>query len=89
MMGQTITAVYQNGILKPHKPLDLAENQQVEIQILPPPDIEKLVLNLSGALSGLGDISYEEIQAITREMHEQHLAKFLDVFDEPTDSDND
>ncbi len=33
-MGQTITAIYEQGILRPLKPLVLAEHSQVEIQIL-------------------------------------------------------
>ncbi len=67
MNVQTVTAVYKNGVLKPQKPLNLAENEQVEIQILQKPTSEKPVLKLSSVLSGLGDITYEEIQAITRE----------------------
>jgi len=86
MIVQTVTAVYKNGVLKPQKPLDLAENEQVEIQILQKSKTEKPILKLSGVLSGLGDITYEEIQAITREMHEQRMKKLLALFDEPTDS---
>ncbi len=41
-MSQTITAVYEQGVLRPLKPLSLAERSQVEIQILetisPPED---------------------------------------------------
>ena len=89
MIIQTITAVYKNGVLQPKKPLNLTENEQVEIQILQKPASEKPVLKLSGALAGLGDITYEEIQAITREMHEQHMKKLLDPFDEPTNDSDD
>ena len=33
MIVETVTAVYKNGILKPKKPLNLGEDEQVEIQI--------------------------------------------------------
>ncbi len=89
MIIQTVTAVYKNGILKPQKPLNLAENQQVEIQILQKSPTEKPILKLSGVLSGSGDITYEEIQTTIHVMHEQHMKKLLAPFDEPTDIDND
>ena len=34
-MGQTITAVYENGVLRPLKPLALPEHAQVELDIRP------------------------------------------------------
>lgn len=89
MNVQTVTAVYKNGVLKPQKPLNLAENEQVEIQIMQKPTTEKPILKLSGSLSGLGNFSYEEIQSITREMHEQHMNKLLASFDEPINDNDD
>jgi predicted DNA-binding antitoxin AbrB/MazE fold protein len=35
LMGQTITAVYENGVLRPLKPLALPEHAQVELDIRP------------------------------------------------------
>jgi len=35
-MNGTITAVYENGVLRPLKPLSLPEHTQVEIQIIEP-----------------------------------------------------
>ena len=32
-MGHTITAIYENGILRPLSPLDLPEQSQVEIDV--------------------------------------------------------
>jgi predicted DNA-binding antitoxin AbrB/MazE fold protein len=32
---QTITAVYENGVLRPERPLKLREHQSVQIQIMP------------------------------------------------------
>ncbi len=34
----TITAIYENGVLRPLKPLPLYEQQQVQLQILAEPD---------------------------------------------------
>jgi predicted DNA-binding antitoxin AbrB/MazE fold protein len=35
MMVNMITAVYENGVLRPLKPLPLRERQEVRVQILP------------------------------------------------------
>jgi predicted DNA-binding antitoxin AbrB/MazE fold protein len=84
MIIESITAVYKNGILKPQKPLALVENEQVEIQIFRRPAVAKPVLQLSGIFAGQGDFPYEEIQLITRELHQQRMDKLLALFDEPT-----
>jgi len=34
-MGQTITAIYENGVLRPLKPLALPEHAQVELDVRP------------------------------------------------------
>lgn len=34
-MTETITAVYEKGVLRPLQPLDLQEHQRVRIQVLP------------------------------------------------------
>ena len=34
-MTETVTAVYENGLLRPLEPLDLHEQQRVRIQVLP------------------------------------------------------
>ena len=39
-MAETITAVYEKGVLRPLEPLDLQEQQRVRIQLLPDEAIE-------------------------------------------------
>jgi predicted DNA-binding antitoxin AbrB/MazE fold protein len=34
-MGQTITAIYENGVLRPLTPLALPEHSQVELEVRP------------------------------------------------------
>ena len=34
-MTEIVTAVYENGLLRPLEPLDLRERQRVRIQVLP------------------------------------------------------
>ena len=34
-MSQIVTAIFENGLLRPLKPLDLSERQTVRIQVLP------------------------------------------------------
>lgn len=34
-MTETITAIYENGVLRPLKPLKLKERQRVRVQVLP------------------------------------------------------
>lgn len=34
-MSEIVTAVYENGLLRPLEPLDLRERQRVRIQVLP------------------------------------------------------
>ena len=34
-MAEIVTAVYENGLLRPLEPLDLRERQRVRIQVLP------------------------------------------------------
>ncbi len=37
-MGKTISAIYQDGVLKPLEPLDLPERQQVQLTVSMPAD---------------------------------------------------
>ncbi len=41
-MARTVTAVYENGVLRPLDPLPLPEHQRVEITIAETPDEEVL-----------------------------------------------
>lgn len=36
-MSQTITAIYEDGVLKPTEPLDLKEHEEVSVTITPVP----------------------------------------------------
>jgi predicted DNA-binding antitoxin AbrB/MazE fold protein len=73
-MVTTIRARYQNGVLKPLEPLDLPENQVVEIHIEPTEQPAGEVVKLGGAWAQYfpdGDtLSFEEIQRITRDKGE-------------------
>jgi len=40
-MGDVIEAVYENGVLRPLKKLDLAEHQQVQITVEPHPVVHR------------------------------------------------
>lgn len=40
MMTETVTAVYENGMLRPLRPLKLREHQTVQLQIMPEGPIE-------------------------------------------------
>jgi predicted DNA-binding antitoxin AbrB/MazE fold protein len=68
---QTITAVFEDGVLKPGQPLDLAEHAQVRItieQLRPNPQkAEKLA-----ALEALWRITRRHSEHMTREdLHER------------------
>lgn len=88
MIVETITAVYQNGILKPKKPLNLNEDELVEIQITRQANPEKPLLSLWGVWEGLGELSYEDIQSVADEMHQVRMEKLFAMFDAPDDAIN-
>ena len=50
-MDQTVTAVYENGILRPLTPLELPDKTKVKLQIEQMPDTDDPVLGLLGAFS--------------------------------------
>lgn len=74
-MSQIVTAIYEKGVLRPLKPLDLQEQETVRIQLLPAeaPDKTADVIRLlvgAGLLtpppghSGVEPLSNEERQAL-------------------------
>ena len=68
MNAMTINAIYQNGMIKPLEPVDLVENEQIVLQIIRDQDkgtIERKVISLGGIWAGLGDPTFEEIEALT------------------------
>jgi predicted DNA-binding antitoxin AbrB/MazE fold protein len=64
MTSQHVTAIFQKGVLKPLKPLNLAENERVELQVIRQTNGERPILVLSGIWQGLGDLSYEGITTL-------------------------
>jgi predicted DNA-binding antitoxin AbrB/MazE fold protein len=41
MMADVITAIYENGLLRPLVPLPLKEQQKVRLQVLPEPSVDE------------------------------------------------
>ena len=85
MNAITINAIYQNGMIKPLEPVNLAENEQVVIQIIRDqgkgPD-ERQVISLEGIWTGLGDPTFEEIETLTEKAHQERLNKLIASLDE-------
>ena len=81
MVVQSITAIFQKGVLKPLVPLNLAENERVEVQIIQPEKSVRPTLALSGIWKGLGDPTYEEIAAITRGARQARLQELSSLLD--------
>ncbi len=52
-MPEIITAIYENGVLRPLSPLPLQENQTVRIQVLPEAPVAELEAILADALEML------------------------------------
>ena len=84
-----VEAIYQSGIIKPLSPLALAENEPITLHIfrqtetisadLPTTDLTAL----GGIWAGLGDPTYETIEAITHQAAQERLAAVLANFGEP------
>ena len=70
----TINAIYQNGMIKPLEPVNLAENERVVLQIIRDQRkdaAERKLISLEGIWAGLGDPTFEEIEALTKEAHQE------------------
>ncbi len=52
-MSETITAVYENGVLRPLSPLSLPEHQTVRLQILTLESAEASTLDVSEVIQSL------------------------------------
>lgn len=83
-MEQIITAVYENGVLRPLKPLKLPEHKTVNIQILPDQVIEQFEAALQllveeGAVSLPGSTASEPVSTEERLKLTQDLAKMGNV----------
>ena len=85
MNAITINAIYQNGIIKPLEPVNLAENERVVLQIIRGQEkgpAEPKIISLEGIWAGLGDPTFEEIEALTKEAHQERLNKLMTSLDE-------
>jgi len=70
----TINAIYQNGMIKPLEPVNLAENERVVLQIIRDQGkgpTERKVISLEGIWAGLGDPTFEEIETLTKQAHQK------------------
>ncbi|MBI3361880.1 MAG: antitoxin family protein [Chloroflexi bacterium] len=82
MMIQSVTAIYQKGVLKPARPLNLAENERVEVRVTQSEKNDRPVLSLSGIWRGLGDPSYEEIVALTHGANQARMERLVSMLTE-------
>lgn len=73
-MVQTVTAVYENGVLYPKVPLSLKEKEEVQIQIIVPDNSANVDYNSD--LSEPNDALDREMQAYIA-MHPQLKEKFF------------
>jgi predicted DNA-binding antitoxin AbrB/MazE fold protein len=74
MNAITINAIYQNGMIKPLEPVNLAENEQVVLQIIRDQGkgpAEREVISLEGIWAGLGGPTFEEIEALTKKVQQK------------------
>lgn len=69
-----VEAIYQQGVIKPLEPLDLGENQRLQVTIEParPDGLSLAADDPCGAFSEL-DLAYEVIEAITRSSWESKV----------------
>jgi predicted DNA-binding antitoxin AbrB/MazE fold protein len=84
MNPMTITAIYQNGMIKPLEPVNLSENERVVLQIIRGQEkgpVEPKIISLEGIWAGLGDPTFEEIEALTKEAHQERLNKLIASLD--------
>ncbi|MGQ9627408.1 MAG: antitoxin AF2212-like protein [Anaerolineae bacterium] len=76
----TINAIYQNGVIKPLEPVNLAENEQVVLKIVRGQGegaVERKIISLEGIWAGLGDPTFEEIEALTEKAYQERLKKLI------------
>jgi predicted DNA-binding antitoxin AbrB/MazE fold protein len=79
MMTEIVTAIYENGILRPLSPLNLTERQTVRLQILPEQSIDPVEEALQQLIeAGLltPPRGYSEVEPLS-EAERQELAETL------------
>jgi predicted DNA-binding antitoxin AbrB/MazE fold protein len=78
MMTETVTAIYENGILRPTRPLKLRDQQRVRIQVLseePENELDQIVAEL--AQSGM--LTTPPGQSEVKPMSEQERRTLADT----------
>ncbi len=79
-MVTIIKAKYEDGVLKPLEPLNLPENQVVELRIEVKEERPRKIAKLKGIWADYlvgGPLSYEEIEAMTHDEHMHSLERTL------------
>jgi len=82
-----IEAIYQNGVIKPLRNVELRENERIKIEIIRFPQQEtqktegKKNISLRGVWQGAFDISDEDIDEVTR-MWDEGLEKQAKILGE-------
>ncbi len=66
-MKESITAVYEDGVLKPLTPVDFKNHQQVKLKII---DTRSIVLETKGMLNG--EAKYLREIAESKELEEEN-----------------
>jgi len=78
-MMEVVTAIYENGLLRPLRPLNLRERQSVRIQVLPPEpadEAEEIIGNLVAAGLMTPPPGYSDVEPIPEE-ERRELAEIL------------
>ena len=60
-MSETVTAVYEKGVLRPLQPLNLQEQQRVRIQVLPDEPVTKGDPGAEAEVSAAKETSVDEL----------------------------
>ncbi|NOY68191.1 MAG: antitoxin family protein [Deltaproteobacteria bacterium] len=78
-MPHVITAVYENGVLRPITPLRLKEHQKVKVQIVPDSPMETVdhVLQLLSSAGRVTPPRKQSAQSQTSDGERLKLARFL------------
>jgi predicted DNA-binding antitoxin AbrB/MazE fold protein len=80
MIQLKFRAVVENGLLRPLEPVDLAENEVVQVSVEPVEDQPREVVKLGGSLVPYltGEMpDFEELESFLREEHQRSLDRLL------------
>ena len=80
-MTETVTAIYENGVLRPLRKLNLRERQTVEVTITssdePSPDESQKVLQ---ALAASGSVTLADMKAAVAPVSDQRREELARIF---------